>query len=265
MTRSCDISSTNDNKNNSYYQAIILTCIEILMKIRPLVANEELIDSWFNDSDRDQAMQDDHAYLWQHFIRQTLEQDLSRASILDYGCNRGGFLRLLHGMRPYAQAHGVDVALDALNAARQTQSMLPITFDVPSSLQSMPERFDIAFSHEVLYLLPNLAQHAALIRHALKAGGVYYAAIGCHTGNPLWPSWHQLVRETTQLPAHDYSLDDYAEAFWQNGFKVEMRQFNLQNYIPIKPQSYYRTAQDCLLYHTQTKTIIRAMKDKSDA
>ena len=124
-----------------------------------------------------------------------------------------------------------------------------------------PERFDFAFSHEVLYLLPDLRQHAETIAAALKPGGVYYAAIGCYIGNPLWEHWHALITRTTDIPVFDYSLDDYAAAFWQAGFDVAMRPFALDDFVMMKPaNAYFPSVADSLDYHSRVKTIMRARK-----
>jgi SAM-dependent methyltransferase len=218
------------------------------------------ITHWHKDAAQDQQMQAEHAYLWRHFIHAIPEHDLSTLTVLDYGCNRGGFLRLLSELKPFAKGYGVDVAADAIATAQQQHNALPISFGTLDLLDQLPGAIDIAFSHEVFYLLPNLIAHGQHIAAALKPGGVYYAAIGCHTGNPLWPSWRQLVETTTFTTAYDYSLDDYASALWTAGLTVQMRPFALQDFITITPQSYYRTAQDCLTYHSQIKTIIRAVK-----
>ncbi|MGP0915740.1 class I SAM-dependent methyltransferase [Serratia sp. CY70267] len=78
--------------------------------------------------------------------------------------------------------------------------------------------FDIAFSHEVIYLIEDIAQHAADMLRVLKPGGVYYAVTGCHTDNPLWPQWRERVAEQTHTVVQDRALDDYARIFSAAGF-----------------------------------------------
>lgn len=219
------------------------------------------IATWFRDSAEEAAMEPDHAYLWEHFIRAAALPDLRAANILDYGCNRGGFLRQLYQRHPFAAACGVDIAADSLAAARQLAADLPVRFAPPESLAAEPARFDYAFSHEVLYLLPDLQQHVATIAATLKPNGVYYAAIGCHTGNPLWTEWRAIIARTTAIPVFDYSLDDYAAAFWQAGFDVAMRPFALDDFVMMKPaNAYFPSVADSLAYHSGVKTIIRARK-----
>jgi hypothetical protein len=120
---------------------------------------------------------------------------------------------------------------------------------------------DIAFCHEVLYLISSLDEHAGAIARVLKTCGIYYAAIGCHTANPLWPRWRELIAQSTSLPVFDYSLDDYALAFWRAGFRVDMRPCQINDFVAIKPDNpYFPTAYDSLEYHATVKTIIRATR-----
>ncbi|MGB4101867.1 MAG: class I SAM-dependent methyltransferase [Alphaproteobacteria bacterium] len=218
--------------------------------------------TWWRDAAEEDGMQEDHAYLWRHFIAAVPEQDFSSQTVLDYGCNQGGFLRELFRCRPFKQACGVDIALSSLNNARRESAGLPVTFMTPEALKQNQQRYDTAFSHEVLYLLPSLAAHAADMAQWLAPGGTYYAAIGCHTGNPLWGTWRELITRTTNLPVHDYALDDYAQAFWRAGFRVEMRLFQLHDFILIKPENlFFPTAQDSLNYHATVKTIIKISKE----
>ena len=219
------------------------------------------IGTWFRDEVDEEAMFEDHAYLWRHLIETVPEKDFSRFAVLDYGCNRGGFLRNLFECRPFKQGVGVDIAERSLEVARKRSTRLPIEFILPNQMDRLAATIDMAFSHEVLYLLPNLDTHATAIAKVLKEGGSYYATIGCHTGNPLWKCWRQLIEQSSNLPVLDYSLDDYARSFWNAGLRVEMRPFQLQDYILVKPDNpYFPAAVDSLHYHANIKTIIRAVK-----
>ena len=219
------------------------------------------INTWFLDEDEEEGMFDDHAYLWRHMLETIPEKDFSSFQILDYGCNRGGFLHTLHHCRPFKWGIGVDIADASLAAARKRNALLPTEFITPDQLERYPASIDIAFSHEVLYLLPSLDQHAAAIARVLKDGGAYYAAIGCHTTNPLWLHWRELIAQSTNLPVFDYSLDDYVRAFWKSGLQVTMRPFGLHDFVLIKPDNpYFPTSADSLHYHANVKTMICARK-----
>ena len=166
------------------------------------------------------AMERGHMPAWQAMIRQMAETDLSKAEILDFGCNRGGFLRALNKAKPFKQAVGVDIAAEALADARRLSAGQPVTFEHPDALQNISNRFDFAFSHEVVYLLPDMLAHAQEINRVLKTGGAYYLAIGEYAENPLWPRWDNVVREFSPVPPQTYSLQYIAKTFQQNGFNV---------------------------------------------
>jgi len=144
----------------------------------------QALKTWAATDDEENAMDDDHRHLWRQMIDHIAEAKLTGMNVLDYGCNQGGFLRLLHRMRPFEAGVGVDLAEASLAKAAAQTTAEPLSFYPVAMLDRYQGAFDIAFSHEVLYLLPDLAAHAALIKKALKPGGAYYAAIGCHTDNP---------------------------------------------------------------------------------
>lgn len=67
------------------------------------------IETW--DSPEGEAhMAEGHEPAWRAMVNDMSEDDLSGKNILDFGCNRGGFLKLLHRMKPYQSALGVDIA-----------------------------------------------------------------------------------------------------------------------------------------------------------
>jgi len=67
-----------------------------------------------------------------------------------------------------------------------------------AAVQGKNLQLTLGFSHEVLYLLPDLAQHAGDMRSALRIGGAYVAAMGCHTDSAVWPRWRRLISETAR-------------------------------------------------------------------
>jgi SAM-dependent methyltransferase len=220
------------------------------------------IKTWAKDRVIENAMNDDHRHLWQQLISHMAEDDLTKRSVLDYGCNQGGFLRLLFELKPFHRGIGTDIALDSLAIARQGAARLPLEFVSVSELKAMTAAFDVAFSHEVIYLLPDLDAHAALMRRVLKPGGVYYAAIGCHTGNSQWPRWREIISEYSRVTVQDYSLDDCARAFFDEGFYVSARSYAFHGFVPIKRNNeYFPSVSNSLHYHTVDKTLFRFIKD----
>jgi hypothetical protein len=91
--------------------------------------------------------------------------------------------------------------------------------------------FDVAFSHEVIYLLRDLAAHAASVYGALKTGGRYFASIGMHDRYPLIARWHRDLSRSIELPPV-YVLDEVATALTAAGFDVAVTRFDL-GFLPV--------------------------------
>ena len=51
-------------------------------------------NSYWRGAVEDEAMQDEHGFIWNAMLN-TVDVDLTGKRVLDAGCNRGGFLRLL--------------------------------------------------------------------------------------------------------------------------------------------------------------------------
>ena len=60
----------------------------------------------------------------------TIDVDLTGRRVLDAGCNRGGFLRLLADHSAIASGHGFDPASGAIDAACRLAGDRPLTFEV---------------------------------------------------------------------------------------------------------------------------------------
>src|ERR1700735_4730803 len=90
--------------------------------------------TWHTDAAREPTMEEGHRPLWRHFIESIPETDLSTRQVLDFGCNRGGFLRLLHALKPYRRALGVDIAKESIAAARELVGTAPVDYVATTDL-----------------------------------------------------------------------------------------------------------------------------------
>ncbi|WP_338665784.1 methyltransferase domain-containing protein [Pararoseomonas sp. SCSIO 73927] len=222
--------------------------------------------TWHADPAREPAMEESHRPLWRHFIETVPETDLSTRDVLDFGCNRGGFLRLLHALKPFRAGVGIDIAEDSIRAARAMAGPAPLEFAVATDLSPWRGRFDLAFSYEVIYLLPDLGAHAAAIHAALRPGGTYYAVTGCHNEGPLWPALREQIGRTTNAPVQDRSPDDYAAAFLAAGFDVSVRRFGFDGFTPAsKDRRYFPRLTDALDYYTRDKLLFRMVRQDRPA
>ena len=115
----------------------------------------------------------------------------------------------------------------------------------------------MAFGHEVLYLLHDLASHAAAIHRSLRPGGVYFAAMGVHTGSPLMVEWHAANRHELQLPPL-YSVDDVVATFHRAGFEASVARLAI-HFVPVTTSGHHRQGRclDWLAYHKDQKLLLR--------
>lgn len=154
-----------------------------------------MIATWNRNPADEEAMGAAHAPIWRRMINVSVPHDLHDSTVLDYGCNQGGFLRMLYDRHPYKSAVGIDIARESVARADLLKGHRPVEYKVADSASSLGRTFDYAFSHEVIYLLNDLSAHARDMKTALRPGGTYVAAMGCHTDSAVWPRWRKLIRD----------------------------------------------------------------------
>lgn len=220
-----------------------------------------IIRTWNRNAADEEAMGAAHAPIWRRMIDVSIYEDLRQSTILDYGCNQGGFLRMLYDRHPFQSAIGIDIARESVARADLLKGYRPIEYKVGESAAALGRTFDFAFSHEVLYLLPDLAAHAVDIWAALKPGGTYVSAMGCHKDSAVWPRWRKVIAETSSIPLYDHSLDNVARAFSDAGFQVSVRPLDLDAFMPVTVGSeYFPKVVDQLRYYSQDKVLFRFVR-----
>jgi SAM-dependent methyltransferase len=205
-------------------------------------------------------MQDEHGFVWKAML-ETIDVDVAGKRVLDAGCNRGGFLRLLSDVGAIAEGCGYDPASGAIADARRLTGDRPLRFEVADSVPPGWADFDIAFSHEVLYLLHDLAPHAEAIFDALAPGGTYFAVMGVHADSPLMVDWHRASVEELHLPKLR-SIDEVADLFTAVGFEVSAARLN----IAFVPASGHMSADrpgtflPWIRYYSDDKLLLRCQR-----
>ena len=200
-------------------------------------------------------MQDEHGFIWRALL-DTIDVDLAGRRVLDAGCNRGGFLRLLVDRHDIAEGFGYDPAAGAIDDARRLAGDRRLHFDVSSSVPDAWVDFDVAFSHEVLYLLSDLAPHAVAVHNCLRPGGVYFAVMGAHTGSPLMVEWHAANRDELRLPPL-YDVGDVVATFRRVGFEVSVARLAIR-FVPIDDDGDVESQPlDWLSYYRDHKLLFR--------
>jgi len=221
----------------------------------------EQVATW-DSTEGEMNMEAGHEPSWQAFIDHMEEQSLKDLSVLDYGCNRGGFLRLLHKQKPYAYGLGVDIAADSVADAEKRKGGIPAEYRHNNELKKKSGAFDIAFSHEVIYLLPDLKAHAKEIYDVLKPGGVYYIAIGEYAENPLWERWKKTVAGFSPVPPQTYGLQEIAKTFQDAGFGVAVRRLVCDGFLPYDASDgkYLQSPMELIDFMTNYMMLFRLTK-----
>ena len=172
--------------------------------------------TYWRGAAEDEEMQAEHGFIWRAML-ETIDVDLAGKRVLDAGCNRGGFLRLLADRCAIAEGFGYDPASGAIEDARRLVGARPLHFEAADTVPADWVGLDVAFSHEVLYVVLDLPAHARAVFGALAPGGVYYAVMGVHTRSPLMAEWHAANATALGLPAL-YDIDDVVATFRDVGF-----------------------------------------------
>jgi SAM-dependent methyltransferase len=207
---------------------------------------------YWQSADEDAEMQDEHAFIWQAML-DTIDIDLAGLRVLDAGCNRGGFLRLLAARCGIAAGCGYDPAAGAIADARRLAGELPLSFEVAETVPAGWDGFEVAFSHEVLYVIDDLAAHAAAIYGSLAPGASYYAVMGVHAGSPGIAEWHAENAERLNLPSL-CSLDDVIGAFTGAGFEAAASRLKI-GFVPLS--GHARSFPADLNYFYEHKVMLR--------
>lgn len=212
--------------------------------------------TYWRDAAGDEAMQDEHAFVWKAML-ETIDIDLAGRRVLDAGCNRGGFLRLLADQCGIAEGLGYDPASGAIEDARRLAGQRPLHFEAADTLPGGWRDFDAAFSHEVLYLLHDLPAHAHAMFDALVPGGVYYAVMGVHAASPLMAEWHRANVEELHLPEL-YDIDEVIAAFKAAGFQTATARLAIR-FVPTAGHEHHRQTRllDWLDYYYDQKLLLR--------
>jgi SAM-dependent methyltransferase len=215
-----------------------------------------MTQAYWQDAAADEAMQEEHGFVWLAML-DTIDDDLTGRRVLDAGCNRGGFLRLLVDRCAIAEGFGYDPAAGAIDDARRLAGARRLEFEVSDTVPDGWVGFNVAFSHEVLYLLHDLPAHARAIFAALAPGGSYYAVIGVHSGSPLMVKWHRDNVEALDLPSLN-DIDDVVSVFEAAGFEVAAARLEI-GFVPAAGHHGHDRGRllDWLDYYYDEKLLLR--------
>ncbi len=179
-----------------------------------------------------------HGFLpfWAGMLGEVLVPVRQDSRVLEFGSQGPEFLRFAYLASPFAEGLGVVLNVDRrVGYDGWAVSGNPrCRFVDEAAIGTEAGGYDLAFSHEVLGLLADLHEHAALVRGLLSPGGVYYAAFGWHGDNPV-SGVQAVIRAEQGLPFHPHRLGAIAEAFHTAGFEVGFKRLPLPYFLVYEP------------------------------
>ena len=97
--------------------------------------------AYWRSAAEDEVMQDAHGFVWKAMLA-TIDVDWAGMRVLDAGCNRGGFLRMLCDEHGIAGGRGYDPAAAAIDDARDLAGRRPLRFEVADTVPAGWRNFD---------------------------------------------------------------------------------------------------------------------------
>ncbi|TWH51666.1 bifunctional 2-polyprenyl-6-hydroxyphenol methylase/3-demethylubiquinol 3-O-methyltransferase UbiG [Sporomusa sp. KB1] len=199
-----------------------------------MLQKDKLYDVWWqNRTEGEQQMEDRHKRGWREVIHLIQEQDLSDMAVLDFGCNQGGFLRYLYQAKPFKEGMGIDLAQESITVANARKGGLPLTYVATTTPEQFANRFDLAISQAVIYLIKDLKTHAWKVKQMLKPGGVYYATYTDLTNNDSLQHFTDWINKNSLVESNPHTLDFITKTFAEEGFQVEIQRRRPQGFIGV--------------------------------
>lgn len=193
--------------------------------------------TWTKDGLKsEQEMEDEHLESWKDTINQLNNDDFSKGySILDFGCNQGGFLRLLNKKHPFKNALGIDIASDAIKIANERKGNLPVEYLCAGNLKNINNKFDVAISTSVLFFIEDLQQHANEMYNSLTDKAAYYISFSDFAKSPSLAKIKEEIDKIAETPLVVHTLDDIVKAFSEQGFRVQIKRTQPTYFTHLSP------------------------------
>jgi len=221
----------------------------------------EVYDNWWLAGDNgDQEMENDHQDAWKNVISLLDIKDIDHKKVLDFGCNQGGFLRVLHDSVPFKKGYGIDLAKKAIEVATSRVGDYPISYVNTGDAASIGETVDTVISTSVLYLISDLDEHFKMISDVLNAEGVYYASFADQTKNPSFEYMKQVIDEFGATKMQGKTLDEVVDSLVKQGFSVELiKEYNQPTYDVTNYKEFYLSVDD-YIQSCENSYLIKATK-----
>lgn len=194
-------------------------------------------------------------------VRKTLEaiQLPDGATILDYGCGRGAWAKLLHVVFPQARLVGIEISPTAVERARLDHPGDEFLVFAGGQAPLPDESCDLVFSYHVLEHVRDLRESVADMARLVRPGGYICAILPCANRGSIEEIATRLVRDGVALsatgerrffhedPGHLRRLtsDDLTERFREQGCDLTralyLRWWASLSYLASQPGILRRT------------------------
>lgn len=155
--------------------------------------------SFFPTHGEDQALEIANATFWESLLAVVEEDRDVRTieSVLDVGCHSGALLGCTAKRWNLRRLYGIEPVAPLRRTAIEQLSELSLEalciFDPERWGEIADGSIDLVLSQEVLYLVEDVAELFRHIARVLVPTGAAYVTLGCHTENPLWPRWREVL------------------------------------------------------------------------
>ena len=219
--------------------------------------------SFFADPELDSSLPEANSVFWAALVAH-IEREIrvAPAIILDLGCHSGGLLALLGERFPGARLIGVEpiAALRALAETRLSADAGRASLLGEGGLAKVPKSsVDALVCHEVLYLMPDLASVMDDVARVLAPGGSGWMVLGCHSENPVWPSWKaQLAADGVKT--YDHHPFDVLAAAAKAGLTADVQPLRRSGWIRYDPTAAafsFPSAASMFEHHYRHKLLFR--------
>lgn len=222
----------------------------------------QLIQEWWCEPGvGDASLEDDHAENFWDEAMGIIQENLTGKTVLDFGCNQGGFLRKLHDNMPLKRGIGVDIARQSIDVANSRKGNRPLEYHATESLALFQGGADIAVSTAVIYLISDLETHACEMFSTLKPGGIYYATHPDYTQSSGGRKQIEEINRFAAVKASEKTLHDIARAFEAAGFVVQIKRLTPKNFMKLSPNStWYNSVYDQIKHTYEERYAFRFVK-----
>jgi SAM-dependent methyltransferase len=226
--------------------------------------------SFFGDPELDSSLPEANSVFWAALLGH-IEREIRGAptAILDIGCHSGGLLALLGERYPETRLIGIEpiAALRTLAESRLSRDAGRASFLGEGGWASVSRgSVDLLVCHEVLYLMPDLASVMDDVARVLAPGGSCWMVLGCHSENPVWPSWKaQLAADGVQT--YDHHPFDVLAAAAKAGLVADVQPLRRSGWIRYDPTTAafsFPDAASMLEHHYRHKLLFRLRLEDDD-